>query len=123
MALFAFAVPGADLPLGAKLAIGAALVLAEFVCYRGVVMGARAEDDALVITSLLTTRRVEWGDIDDFAVRGRATERKLVLVRTTGGEFSLGGIMPAVWAPNRDAVISSMEGTLRRWLRSARSSA
>jgi hypothetical protein len=119
LALFAFAVPAADLLPVTKLVIGAGFFAAEFVCFRAVIMGVRADDDALVITDLLSRRRLPWDDIDDFALSGRGIERKLLVVLKNGDEVSLGAIMPAVWAPHREATLSWMELTLRRWVQSA----
>jgi hypothetical protein len=121
IAMLGLVLPASDLPLGTKLVAGACLFVAELVFYRALMMSVRADDDALVVTNLLTRRRITWEDIVDFAIRGHGMEAKLLLIRANGDEVVLGGVMPSVFAPDRDATLATTEETLRGWVRSASS--
>jgi len=120
VALFGLAIPASDLPLGAKLATCGALLVVEFLCYRGLLMGVDAGEGGLVVTNLLGRRRIAWDDITEIATRGRGAEAKIVVLRAQGDEVNLSSIMPAVWAPHRDETVASIERTLLGWLNSAR---
>ena len=117
-ALFAFAIPVAEMSLQSRLLAGSALLLVVLLCLRALTMGVRANHTGLIVTGLLTRRRFSWPDIVGFDLRGHGAEAKLMLKLRDGKEVQLSAIMPAVWAPRRDQTLRDLVTELQRWMRS-----